>query len=287
MLPGVSTLGYWDAKRSQAWGLDWHRNEGIEITYLSRGRLDFAVDDHSYPLEAGQVTITRPWQQHRVGDPEVRASRLFWLILDVSVRRPNQEWHWPDWLILAPADLRELTVKLRHNEHPVWQADATLRRCFERLAPLVAVSNPITVQTRLILLLNELLIALLEILRSHKPKLDQSLSSSARTVELFLAKLPSHIEHPWTLDEMAVQCGLGRTRFADYCRQLTNVAPMDFLINSRVDAAKKLLRTQPGRSITDIGFACGFQSNQYFTTVFRSRTGKSPSKYRAAVAMLS
>ena len=36
MLPEVSTVGYWDAPREQSWGLDWHRNEGIELTYLSR-----------------------------------------------------------------------------------------------------------------------------------------------------------------------------------------------------------------------------------------------------------
>ena len=28
---GLSSVGYWDAKEPQDWGLDWHRNEGIEI----------------------------------------------------------------------------------------------------------------------------------------------------------------------------------------------------------------------------------------------------------------
>ena len=96
VLPEVSTVGFWDAATPQTWGLDWHCNEGIEFTYLSRGRLDFAVDGRSHPLESGCLTITRPWQRHRVGNPHVQASRLHWLILDVSVRRPNQDWCWPD-----------------------------------------------------------------------------------------------------------------------------------------------------------------------------------------------
>jgi AraC family L-rhamnose operon regulatory protein RhaS len=280
MLPEISSVGFWHATRAQSWGLDWHRNEGVELTYLSRGRLDFAVDGREHPLEAGHWTITRPWQQHRVGAPHVRASRLLWLILDVGVRRPNQEWRWPAWLILAPEDLRELTAHLRHNENPVWKADAQICHCFERLAPLVIVPDPATVQTRPQILLNELFLSLLELLRSHQSPLDANLSTSRRTVELFLARLPKHLEHSWTLEEMAAQCGLGRTRFADYCRQLTNVAPMDYLANCRVEAARALLWSEPARSITAIGFACGFQTSQYFTTVFRRRVGLSLREFR-------
>jgi AraC family L-rhamnose operon regulatory protein RhaS len=55
---------------------------------------------------------------------------------------------------------------------------------------------------------------------------------------------------------------------------------MDYLANCRVEAARALLRSEPARSITDIGFACGFQSNQYFTAVFRRRMGLSPREFR-------
>ena len=36
---GVKTVGFWDAPLNQPWGLDWHRNEGIEFTFLERGRV--------------------------------------------------------------------------------------------------------------------------------------------------------------------------------------------------------------------------------------------------------
>lgn len=268
MLPEVSTVGFWDAAKTQSWGLDWHRNEGIEITYLSRGHLDFAVDGRSHPLESGCLTITRPWQAHRVGNPNVQASRLHWLILDVGVRRPNQDWRWPDWLILSPADLQRLTNILRHNEHPVWKVDAQIGECFERIAALIAASQSPIVHTWLQLRLNELLLSILEMLRSRKVYLNQELSTTRRTVELFLAALPDHLETPWTLAEMAAQCGLGRTRFADYCHKITNVAPLEYLLNCRMEAAQRRLRMEPERSISDIGFMCGFQSSQYFTTVF-------------------
>jgi len=280
ILPELSTVGFWDAATPQSWGLDWHRNEGIELTYLSRGQLDFAVNGRSHPLAAGCLTITRPWQMHRVGNPNVRASRLCWLILDVGVRRPNQNWQWPAWLILSPADLRQLTDILRHNEHPVWKVDRQIGDCFERIAALVEKKEPPKVQTWLQLYLNELLLSILGMLRSRKVTLNDKLSTTRRTVELFLASLPEHLDTLWTLDEMAAQCGLGRTRFADYCRQITNAAPMEYLLNCRVESACRRLCHEPGRSISDIGFACGFQSSQYFTTVFHRHAGLSPREFR-------
>ena len=42
-LPGLRNLGFWSIESPQGWGLGWHRNEGVEITFLENGRLDFAV----------------------------------------------------------------------------------------------------------------------------------------------------------------------------------------------------------------------------------------------------
>ena len=79
-LSEVRTVGYWDADHNQSWGLDWHRNEGIELTYVSRGKLHFGVDAQQFVLKRGDLTITRPWQLHRLGNPHVTANRLHWLI---------------------------------------------------------------------------------------------------------------------------------------------------------------------------------------------------------------
>jgi AraC family L-rhamnose operon regulatory protein RhaS len=280
MLPEVSTVGFWDALRPPTWGLDWHRHEGIELTYLARGRTEFLLDQESFVLESGNLTITRPWQRHRVGNPRVGPSRLCWLILDVGVRRPDQAWHWPDWLILSPADLRRLTTLLRHNEQPVWRANDEIGACFEKLAALVQAADPLAVQTRLQLHINELFVALLELLETRQVKRRAHFSSTRRTVELFLNALPERLEEPWTLPDLARQCGLGATAFANYCRHFTNLPPMKYLALCRIEAAKTLLRGQPALSITEVALRCGFQSSQYFATRFHQLAGRSPSDYR-------
>ncbi|MFN8454275.1 MAG: AraC family transcriptional regulator [Anaerolineae bacterium] len=281
LLPEIRSLGMWDAARPQSWGLDLHCNEGIEFTYLARGKTGFEVDGKSWLLKKGDLTITRPWQFHRVGNPNVGASRLYWLILDVNVRRPNQPWHWPAWLVCSRSDLKQLTRLLAHNEQPVWPADEDTARCFNRLAELLESQTPENSETRLKLYINELIIAVLEMLQQRHILLDERLSTSQRAVEMFLAALPEHAGYDWDLKAMAQQCGLSRSQFSTYCKQLTNMTPMEYLSHCRLELASRLLLERPATSITEIAFACGFNSSQYFATVFQSCWGCSPSDFRS------
>jgi AraC-like DNA-binding protein len=274
-LPGVRTVGWWDAARPQHWGLDWHRNEGIELTWLESGTLPFATDAIETTLGPGDLTITRPWQRHRVGAPHVTPGRLHWLILDVGVRRPDQPWRWPAWLRPTAGELTQLTELLRHNEHPVWPGDAAVADAFVRLGEAVKAERTRWVGLRVC----ELLLAVGELLERREPPLDATLSSAERAVAVFLAQLPERADEPWTLDTLAAECGLKRTRFTHYCERITNMTPAEYLSAVRIERAAHLL-THTDASITAIAHASGFSSSQYFATVFRRARGHSPREYR-------
>ncbi|OQA01974.1 MAG: HTH-type transcriptional activator RhaS [Planctomycetes bacterium ADurb.Bin412] len=281
IMPELCVACVWDAKQDQTWGLPMHRNEGIELGYLTRGKLDFIVEEKLYKLKSGALTVTRPWQPHKVGDPLVHASRMHWLILDVGVRRPNEAWKWPNWFTFSPGDLARLTELLRYNEQPVWQANERIERCFENIAEYVSTGQPEQVQTRLQLNINELFLEVYEMLQEQDIQLDSHLATTKRNVEMFLEALPKHIDYPWTLESMAKHCDLGRSRFTHYCRQITNMSPTEYLIHCRIEAAKKILKFHPDRKITEIAFSCGFESSQYFANVFKRYVGCSPKLFRA------
>ena len=82
---------------------------------------------------------------------------------------------------------------------------------------------------------------------------------------------------------MAKSCGLGVTRFVHYCRQVTNMSPAEYLNTLRASRAAELLSGSPEMSVTDISFACGFGSSQYFATVFKRHHGCSPTELRSRV----
>ena len=54
---------------------------------------------------------------------------------------------------------------------------------------------------------------------------------------------------------------------------------MEFLKQCRLERAARQLRESAGRPITEIGFANGFNSSQYFATCFRNRFKMPPNEF--------
>ena len=283
-LPGISSLGFWSGSGTQDWGLEVHRNEGLEICFLETGAMAFSVEANNYELRAGHFTVTRPWQLHKLGAPNIGPGKLHWLILDVGVRRPNQEWSWPRWVTLTPADKAELTRKLRHNENPLWDSSPEIADAFRRLSHGVLDWEKPYTESRLIAALNQLLLGMITVLTEQSPtRQNPELAARRRTVELFLLDLARNgasCSESWTLKQMAEHCGMGVTAFSGYCRQLVNNGPVEYLNACRLDLAARWLKENPAKPVTEIAFECGFNSSQYFATVFKRRFKLPPGDYR-------
>jgi len=282
ILPGLSSLGFWSAGSAQDWGEDPHRNEGVEIIFLETGSCVLSTEENKYNLRAGQFTITRPWQLHKLGAPHIGPGRLHWLIFDVGVRRPHQNWKWPDWVVLTKTDLAELTRKLRRNESVVWTSTPAIANSFREIAHAVTHWDDAYAVSRLAVSLNQLLIGILDVLSKQPIEEDAQLVTHRRTVELFLRDMEEgriDVSEAWTRDRMASQCRMGVTALTKYTREIVNAGPMEFLNSCRLDLAAQQLKENGARSITDIAFACGFNSSQYFATRFKQRFQASPSEF--------
>jgi AraC family L-rhamnose operon regulatory protein RhaS len=283
ILPGLNSVGFWNSRRHQDWGLRAHRNEGVEIVLLETGAMGFEVDGEHHELHAGNLTITRPWQLHRLGDPCIGRGRLAWIILDVGVRRPNQEWNWPDWLVLSRKDLSELSRKLRLGHQAVWTSTSEIREAFRELSRCVAAYGHACVESRLAVAVNRLLVEVLALIPAQQAEERPELASRRHTVELFLRDLaenPASCSESWTIENMAAHCGMGVTSLAKYSRELVNNGPISYLGLCRLEHAARELVTNQRVSVTEVAMAIGFNSSQYFATAFQRRFGVTPGEYR-------
>jgi AraC family L-rhamnose operon regulatory protein RhaS len=277
---GLNSIGYWDANEPQDWGLDWHRNEGIEIHFLESGTMPYAQGNMEMDLLPNNLTITRPWEAHKVGNPEIGMGKFYWVILDLGVRRPHQNWIWPDWIMLAPKDLQRLTTILRQNEKVLWKADKLIRDCFQRIGRAVDTDENGSNSSRIRLLINYLLILLLDLFNSENLELNEQLTDSSRSVKLFLKELEKNLSEDWTIEEMAKYAGVGLTRFTYHCKRLTNLTPMRYLMMKRLELSKAILIENEFLNIAEVAFSCGFSTSQYFSTVFKKQEKCTPLEYR-------
>ncbi|MEL6719134.1 MAG: AraC family transcriptional regulator [Bacteroidota bacterium] len=58
------------------------------------------------------------------------------------------------------------------------------------------------------------------------------------------------------------------------------ITPRQYLINKRVEQAKKRLKA--GETVSDTCYAVGFESINSFSNLFKAKTGMAPSMYRKA-----
>jgi AraC family L-rhamnose operon regulatory protein RhaS len=209
---------------------------------------------------------------------------VFWLILDVQVRRPNQDWQWPSWMVLAPQDIAELTRKLQLGKQSVWMATPHIREIFKEIGDCVLAWPENRTASRLAVAVNRLMVELLDVLTELQSDEPHQLANRRRTVEFFLndlARNPSSSAEPWTLPTMATHCGIGITAMAKYCRELVNNGPISYLNQCRLDHAADALRNNHEVSVTEIAMRTGFNSSQYFATSFRKRYRTTPISYRS------
>lgn len=277
---GLNSVGYWDANEQQDWGLDWHRNEGLEIHFLESGTMPYAQENGATELSPNHLTITRPWEAHKVGNPNIGMGKFYWVIIDLGVRRPHQKWNWPEWIMLAPKDLDRLTRILRQNDKYLWKADKKIRDCFVRIGKAVDTDVDGSNSSRIRLLVNYLLILMLDMLNANKVVLNEALTDSLRSVKIFLKELEKNLSENWTIEMMAQSAGVGITRFTHHCKRLTNLTPMKYLTMKRLEMSKGILLGRPDQNVAEIAYSCGFATSQYFSTVFKKQEKCTPLEFR-------
>ena len=84
---------------------------------------------------------------------------------------------------------------------------------------------------------------------------------------------------PVTVADLAEIACLNPSYFSEKFKKQTGVTPKQYLIQTRLNAAKILLRDTDW-SIKEIADKTGFPSDAYFTQYFRSQFHQTPTQYR-------
>lgn len=88
-------------------------------------------------------------------------------------------------------------------------------------------------------------------------------------------------DEEFSIDVLAEQMNMSRSSFYRKIKALTDLTPVDYMKNQRLNRAAQLLRQ--GQRITEVADQVGFTSSSYFAKCFRAKYGVLPKDYLASL----
>ncbi|MBQ5938207.1 MAG: helix-turn-helix domain-containing protein [Bacteroidaceae bacterium] len=100
-------------------------------------------------------------------------------------------------------------------------------------------------------------------------------------INLAMKFMRQNLYHNISMEDVAVEVGMGYTRFRKVFKECTGFPPNQYFLRLKMERAKECLLGS-ALSCKEIAFELGFDSESYFVKVFRAHEGLSPLAFRKA-----
>ena len=268
LLPELDHVGWSEFTEAVMPGLRPHdHGNAFEICYIVSGTVTWFVEDKIFEVKPGELFITWPEEVHGGMDGVMQPCELYWICFRLDAKKQP--------FGLTENECRKVLEKFTQLPGRQCQAPLSITKHYQNI--LDAHKTPgslakMAVRAAMQHLFLEIFAAFKrpENLQ-HKPYSDK------------IRKALSHIEQESDriagIDEIAARAGLKSSYFRHRFQKETGFSPIEYLTHVRIKKAKSAL-LESEKSITDIAFDAGFNSSQYFATVFKKLVGLSPGAFR-------
>ncbi|MBI4977625.1 MAG: AraC family transcriptional regulator [Spirochaetes bacterium] len=260
-------------------GLPPHSHPAIEIHYIWKGRYRWEVDGRTYTVKSGDAFVTLPWQKHGGVNAIRDAGTYSWVQVRPKSFSKNTPLMLGSWAALAAADRAAIGTALLHAGTPVLHHAEFIAHIMEEAYAELSEQRAGYVSRFNYLMTDLLLLTARHMTAAHENrKKDPSLSEHDFTSGA--ARISAAIEKPWPIADVARVFGVSRKALDGIIREHTGLSPHAFVMSLRIEAAMRMI--QSGDDLAYTALACGFSSQQHFSSYFRKTTGSTPRAYRDA-----
>lgn len=247
-----------------------HFHDCTEIVYMKKGDMRVFLDCEWLTLKEGEALLVPAGYVHSTVCDDADAERAVIGFYDSLISDFNSE----EGHGLLPF----LSVKFNTGSLILSKNVGNIEKSFEKLIALPSLSG----KGNILLLYSEIISIYYAFYSSWDENglLPNSLkiSKTAVAVEEYV-KFNFHL--PISAKEVAKKMNVSYSYMARLLSESFGYGFSELLLLTRTDAAKKLLMSTD-KSVTDVGFECGFSTTSAFIQTFRQKTGKTPLAYRKA-----
>lgn len=230
--------------------------DSILIMHIRSGKCILKINGKDCFASRDQIVLLDCYRPHEYGNGGSGILEISWIHFDGPLAREYYDIITSAYgNIMSPENLYQIALNM------------------DKILSLFRSSSPIR-EASVSGYLTQILTELLTMRSEHN-----SSSSHAKIVENSVAYINEHFSEPLTLELIAENSNLSPYHFTRVFTAETGFTPHQYLIATRLNSAKYLLRT-PEMSIKEIAFNSGFNSESSFCTTFRKWEHMTPSEYR-------
>jgi len=256
----------------------WHWHEALEFNLILEGALRVSTPTQTLCFQKGEAFFV---------NSNVLASmeKVDTCILDSHLFHP----------VLLSGHFKSVfetkylnpVIQNRHLELiPLRGEDEVQRRIFGKLRQLSNLQKRQDTEFETRNLLSEIWLLLLEALRNTDSSTYTVTVKNQDRILSMMSFIQENFAEKLTLEEIAASAAISTRECLRCFRTLIRQSPIEYLMDYRVQTAKKLLESTD-LTVTDIALRCGFNSSSYFTKQFHRLCGKTPAVYRKERLLLN
>ena len=255
----------------------WHWHEALEFGYVVDGRVKVSTTTRTQTLQKGEAYFTN-------SNALIAVENIENCILDSHLFHP----------IFLSGHFKSV-FETKYLNPVIQNKDIDLlcfrgetesqRKLLGKLRQLSQLQSQQDVEFQTRSLIGEIWLFLLSVIQEADSSVYRCAGKNQDRLLTMLSFIQENYAEKLALEQIADAASISTRECLRCFRESIRQSPMDYLIEYRVQVAKKLLETT-NLSITEIALRCGFNSNSYFTKIFRRSCGKTPNAYRKELQSL-
>ena len=235
-----------------------HYHNSFEIYYLKEGVCNYFIDNRSYDLQSGDIVLIPEGVIHKTNYDKTEPHTRFLINCTASyVPRevlpiiPSMMYLYRNKEISKRVDDLFVRISEEYERNDSFSEEALRCLTFELFFLLARNANE---------------------------------CSEAGSGSLFIEETVKYIQKNYmsdiTLSTMAKLYSVSSEHLSRTFKKETGFGFSEYLTLVRLQKAEYMLRNEPGKSICEIAYACGFNDSNYFSDKFRRSYGVAPSSLR-------
>jgi len=238
-----------------------------EMVYVIEGNSVMYADDRVIKLTKNQMIFHKPMEYHTLCPNEKNAD---FFIMSFSAKGNFMDRFANKVLFLQPKHTRELLSILEYikssNNTPLENASP--------VAYLYKLKTDKLYSQKLKNLTENFLISLSE----SDSDAEFIESNETATYRKSINIIENTVYDNLSVPELAEKCNVSIAYLKKIFSKYTGIGIHEYILNTKVTLAKQMLNS--GISVTDVAAKLAFSSQNYFSVVFKRKTGISPTEYK-------